>query len=278
MYGIVGFIAFIFMYMFIYFDLFYIESPESVKYMLSALVQSQAAIISIVITLNFIAVQLIFSYEPQVSGVVLKKNYDMWILLFFYGISIFYGLFVLRTIPDELNGSLSQIDFLFCLGGSDPLECRVCIVYCLGIFTFAAIVPYILNTIYFLKLTTLIKVLSHNITKFKILKYIESVKKHDVDRTQPVRDDPLQPIMGIINDLIIKHNFELAETVLRAITDRTIEICDSDIEPVIISISRYFCYHLALIGIFAVRNMNGIHIAYIPQVYFENKSFFVNVE
>jgi hypothetical protein len=259
-YGIVGFIAFIFMYIFIYFDLFYIES-ESAKYLLSALVQSQVTIIGIVITLNFIVVQLIFSYAPQVVGVAFKRNYDMWILLLVYGISIFYGLFVLKMIPDELDGYLNQIEFLFCLGKSDPFECRVCIVYCLGIFTFAAIVPYMLNTVYFLKPTNLIKVLSHNITKSKILKYIESVEKHNEDRTQPIKDDPLQSVVEIINGSIMKHNFELAKNGLEAITDRTIEICDSDMESD--TISQHFCYHLALIGIFAVRNVNEIYIEVI---------------
>ena len=89
MYGIFVFIAFVFTHMFTHFNLFYTES-NSAKYLLSALVQSQAAIIGIVITLTFIAVQLIFSYSPRAVGVALKKNDDMWMLL--WNINILWTL------------------------------------------------------------------------------------------------------------------------------------------------------------------------------------------
>ena len=266
MYSIFGFIAFVFTYMFIHFDLFYTES-DSAKYLLSALVQSQAAIIGIVITLTFIAVQLIFSYSPRAVGVALKRNCDMWMLLIFYGISIFYGLFVLRMIPNDLDGSLGQIDFLTMWGSPVSLGYRICFAYCLGILTFVAIVPYILNTVNFLSPANIIKILSHDITESKILKHIKSVEEHEKDRTIPIEEDPVLPIVDIIKGSVMKYDFESAKNGLEAITDRTIEICNSnkysDIEDDIISISRHFCYHLALIGIFAVRNVNEIYIEVI---------------
>jgi len=74
--------------LFRYFNLFHTD-VTSARYMLSALVQSQAAIVAIVITLTLIAVQLTASaYSPRVID-IFKKNPDMWILLGCYGVSIF---------------------------------------------------------------------------------------------------------------------------------------------------------------------------------------------
>jgi uncharacterized membrane protein len=78
--------------LFRYFNLFHTDAG-SARYMLSALVQSQAAIVAIVVTLTLIAVQLTASaYSPRVID-IFKKNPDMWILLGCYGVSIFYGEF-----------------------------------------------------------------------------------------------------------------------------------------------------------------------------------------
>ena len=227
MYGIFIFIAFVFTHMFTYFNLFYTES-NSATYLLSTLVQSQAAIIGIVITLTFIAVQLIFSYSPRAVGVALKKNVDMWMLLIFYGISIFYGLFVLRMIPSELNGPMSQIDFLTFWGSSVSLEYRICFVYCLGIFTFVAIAPYLRYTVNFLKPDNIIKILSHDITESEILKHVKSVEEHEKDRTIPVKDDPVQPIADIICGSVMKYDIATTRTGINTIADRAIETIGSE--------------------------------------------------
>jgi len=252
MYGIVGFITYIFMIMLMYFNIFHIES-ESAQYLLSALVQSEAAIIGIVITLTFIAVQLIFSYAPQAVGVVLKRNYDMWMLLIFYGISIFYGLFVLRMIPNEWNGSLSQIDVFTLWGSHVSLEYRVCIAYCLGIFTFGSIVPYVLNTVDFLKPTNIIKILSKNITESKILRHIKSVEKHNEDRTEPIEEDPVKPIVDIIHSSIMRYDISTTSIGVNAITNRAIEIIDLYEEE---KISNHFCDHFERVGRLAVNKMD----------------------
>jgi uncharacterized membrane protein len=89
------------------FNLFH-TAADSARYMLSALVQSQAAIIAIVITLSLVAVQLTAStYSPRVID-IFKKNPDIWILLGFYGFSIFYGLFLLKLIVGAESEFVSQ--------------------------------------------------------------------------------------------------------------------------------------------------------------------------
>lgn len=84
-------------YLFRYFNLFHTDA-DSARYMLSAMVQSQAAIVAIVVSLTLIAIQLTASaYSPRVID-IFKKNPDMWILLGCYGVSIFYGFIVLKLV------------------------------------------------------------------------------------------------------------------------------------------------------------------------------------
>jgi len=71
---------------------------DSARYMLSALVQSEAAIVALVVTLSLVAVQLAASsYSARVIE-VFRRTPDLWILMGIYGIAIFYGLGVLKMI------------------------------------------------------------------------------------------------------------------------------------------------------------------------------------
>jgi hypothetical protein len=154
-------------------------------------------------------------------------NVDIWMLLIFYGISIFYGLFVLRMIPDEFNGSLSQFYFLTLWGSSVSLEYRICFAYCLGVSTFVAIAPYILNTVDFLKPDNIIKILSHDITEYKILKHIKSVEEHKENRTKPIEEDPVQPIVDIIHGSVMRYDIATTSIGIDTIGDRAIDVIDS---------------------------------------------------
>ncbi len=70
-------------YVFAHLDPFHTE-PTSARYMLSALIQSQAAIVAIVVSLTLIAVQLTASaYSPRVIR-IFRDNPDMWLLLGLY--------------------------------------------------------------------------------------------------------------------------------------------------------------------------------------------------
>jgi len=205
--------------------------------MLSALVQSQAAIVAIVITLTLIAVQLTASaYSPRVID-IFKKNPDMWILLGCYGVSIFYGFIVLKLVEGEFV-SQSAIWSLGCV--SISFESYVSLAYWLGAFTFVALFPYMWNIISLLKSENIIKRLAKEITKDKILKEIRD-------------EDPLQPIMDIIHSSIMKYDLETTRIGLTEVTKRVIEIIDPDIEE---KISMSFCEeHLRQDGRLAARGM-----------------------
>ena len=238
--------------LFRYFNLFHTDA-DSARYMLSALVQTQSAIVAIVITLTLIAVQLTASaYSPRVIE-IFKKNPDMWLLLGCYGVSIFYGFIVLKLVEGAEGGFISQ-SVIWSLGCvSISFESYVSLAYWLGAFTFVALFPYMWNIIGLLKSETIVNLLAKEITKDKFLKE-EQLKRRGKDRLKEIlEENPLQPIMDIIHSSIMKYDLETTRIGLTEVTKRVIEIIDSDIEE---KISMRFCEeYLRQAGRLAARGM-----------------------
>lgn len=219
--------------LFRYFNLFHTD-VTSARYMLSALVQSQAAIVAIVITLTLIAVQLTASaYSPRVVD-IFKKNPDMWILLGCYGVSIFYGFIVLKLVKETEGGAVSQSAIWSLAPISISFEFFVSMAYWLGAFTFVALFPYLWNIIGLLKSENIINRLATEITKDKIIN---------------PKEDPVQPIVDIIHGSIMKYDLETTRVGLKAVTNQVIEIIDSKKEE---EISKRFCAHLERVGGLAI--------------------------
>ena len=236
-----------------YFDEFEI-APDSARYLLSALVQSLAAIIAIVVTLTLVAVQLAASaYSPRVID-VFKKDWVMWFLLVWYGLSIFFGLSVLEMIGGKYQ-SLGHWGV--------SLESCVFLAYLMGVAAFAGLFWHSGNVFDLLKPENIIKRLAIKITKDNIL----NVKAN-------AKEDPIQPIMDIIHGSVVKYDIATTRVGLKEVTDRVIEIIDSDIEKKISSskvdtdlsievvtnlysfwkISGSFCDHLGRVGRLTVSN------------------------
>ena len=223
----------IFFYLLPYFNLFHTD-VNSARYMLSALVQSQAAIVAIVITLTLIAVQLTASaYSPRVIR-IFRNNPDMWILLVCYGVSIYYGLFVLKLVDGAEGKAVSQ-SAIWSIGSvSISFEFCVSLAYWLGAFTFVALFPYMLNIISLLKSENIIKRLAIKITKDKFLNS---------------KEDSVQPVLDIIHASIIKYDLETTRIGLKTFTEQVFEnICADDEEE----ISRHFCNYLTRFGRLAI--------------------------
>jgi hypothetical protein len=220
--------AFVFAFLFQCLYLFHTD-VNSARYMLSALVQSQAAIVAIVITLTLIAVQLTASaYSPRVVD-VFRKNPGMWILLLLYGTSIFYGLIVLRLIEGN-KGELVNQSVIWSFGHSITLDCCITLAFWLGIVAFVALIPYILYITDLLKPEKIIKELANGITKNK--EYNSS-------------KDPIQPIVDIIRGSIRKYDFETTKEGLKEVTNQVIKVVDLDCGE---GISNSFCTRLQGVG------------------------------
>jgi hypothetical protein len=239
---------FVFVFIFVFsFQLRYLShtDADSARYMLSALIQSQAAIVAIVISLTLIAVELTASvYSPRVVYIFIK-NLGMWILLGLYCTSIFYGLIVLRLVEGNKGKFVSQSVILPLGPISISLEFCIHLALLLGIITYVALLPYISNIMDLLKPENIIKRLSEDITGNKISNYI--VKSSKGDETSAV-DDPVQPIVDIIRVSIREHDFETTRWGLGELTKQMISVIDSNCED---DVSKTFCSHLQRVGKFA---------------------------
>jgi len=217
-----------------YFDLYHTDA-DSARYLLSAMVQAQAAIIAIVITLTLIAVQLTASaYSPRVIH-VFRNNPDMWLLLGFYGISMLYGLVVLKMVGGGAGDTVSQ-DIFWSLGCvSISFEFCVSFAYWLEIFTFVALFPYMLNITSLLESENIIKRLATKITKDNIL----NPKK-----------DPIQPIMDLIHGAVMKYDIATVVCGLDAVTEKAVIDLYNNLDNE--NILAQFCGHLGRAGRYAV--------------------------
>ncbi|MGP8320659.1 MAG: DUF2254 family protein [Methanosarcinaceae archaeon] len=129
---------------------------DSARYMISALIQSEAAILAIVITLSLIAIQQASSsYSTRVIDIFIKSP-DFLILILTYISTIIFGSWVLKQIPHS-NYNLS-------------LELYIWIVYLLSIFALLALWLYIVNTFEMFKPTKIIEILSKDMNFTRINK------------------------------------------------------------------------------------------------------------
>jgi hypothetical protein len=186
-----------------YLDLHHTDA-DSARYMLSAIVQAQAAIIAIVITLTLIAIQLTASaYSPRVID-IFKKNPDMWILLVVYGLSMLYGLIVLKMVWG-IGGEVVSQDVVWFLG-CVPISFEYCVslVYWLEVFTLVALIPYMRNTIDLLKPENIINRLAI--------------------------ENSIQPIMDIIHGAVMKYDIATTRAGLKAVTDQMIGSIGLDVQ------------------------------------------------
>jgi len=230
----------------IYFDTFEIDN-NSARYLLSALVQSQAAIIAIVVTMTLVAVQLTASaYSPRVID-IFKNDHVMWLLLVWYGLSMFFGLFVL-----EMTGSNYSNPNPWCIAVS--LESCVFLAYLMGILAFAGLFWHVGNVITLLKPENIIKKLSGGITRESVLKFIRPEEKQNGNQTESAKNDPVQPIVDIIHGAVMKYDIATTRVGLKAITEKAIEVIHSDYEG---ETAGHFCAHLERIGKLTVSREDG---------------------
>ena len=199
----------------------------SAMYFLSALVQSQAAILAIVITLTLIAVQIASShYSPRVID-IFKKDPAIWWFLCYYGISIFFGLCILMMMQVIQDENLVIPIVLTSYSLHISFEYWIYAAYWIAIITFAALFFYMKNVLDLLNPSNIIKKLSDNITKEKISKHIKSLEEHKKDRTKPIEDDPVQPIVDIIHGSVMRYDIATTSIGINAIADRAIDVIDS---------------------------------------------------
>ena len=189
---------------------------DSARYMLSALVQGEAAIVALVVTLSLVAVQLAAqSYSARVIE-VFRKAPDLWILMAIYGVAIFYGLGVLKLI-ETVNPQLCTEEYI-CFSN---LESYISFAYYFGIFAFMALVPYMLKMFEMLKPSTVINMLAERITRQSLQSAIKSEQKVN-------QNDQIQPIVDIVHGALMKYDYETLRDGLKAIGDKAGNIFENE--------------------------------------------------
>lgn len=274
---------------------------DSARYLLSSLIQSEAAVLAIVVALSLVAVQQSVLYSPKTVGLFksIYTNPDFYILVGIYLTSILYGAWLLKQIitPDIDPFPLAEINKeVYYLA----LENQIQFKYFLSAFAFISLVPYIRNTLDLINPKNIMDILAHKVTtkslsSMKVDEYnvkdscivVDSIKenlyyytniKHTVTLKNYINDkelesftekclcgfiiedkNPYQPIIDIVNESLIKSDFETARYGLKAIKKSTFEAHKNDFDDDTF-VLRYLNYKLVNIGKLAIKKNDEISI------------------
>jgi hypothetical protein len=167
---------------------------DSARLLLSALIQSEATIIALVITLTLVAVQLTSSsYTPRVANIFANSPH-MYLLLGIYIISIAYSAILLQLV----NGT----------GGYVPMHMELLIsgAYWLTILLAIALIPYIYYILESFSPETFITRMSIFLTKETIL--------------QQEKNDFLNLIFDVTHNSIMKYDTATIRSGLDLVTSQ----------------------------------------------------------
>jgi len=203
--------------------------PNSARYVLSAMIQSQAAIIALVVSLLLVAVQLTASSYSKRTISIVKRNPDFWIVLSSYMLSISFSMIILKLIEND-----------------DVHELYISLSIYFTIFTFTILFPFLINALNILKPSSFIQELNNDITQ----KYIISNKKKYGSNP----DDPFYPIMDFFKDSILKHDFDITREILTIIKSKIIKLISSNTDE---NTLDYFYFHLQKMADFVAQFKKG---------------------
>jgi uncharacterized membrane protein len=179
---------------------------DSARNMMSALVQSEAAIMAIVVSLSLVAVQLAASVYSIRIIKIFKRMSLYWFLIYYYIVSMGYGLWVIMGIRKAGLGS----DVL------PILRADIYLSYFLGIYAFILLATYIKNILDLLDLTKILDILSKDVTGDRLL---------SVERSGDM-NDPLKPIVDIIISSMDRPDEGAVEEGLALISGNIIRLLD----------------------------------------------------
>lgn len=180
---------------------------DSARNMISALVQSEAAIMAIVVSLSLVAVQLAASVYSIRIIKIFKKMSLYWFLIYYYIVSMSYGLWVIIGIRKADLGS-DVLAFL---------RADIYLSYFLGAYALVLLAIYIRNVLDLLDLTKILGILSKDVTKEGIL---------SVERSGDM-NDPLKPIVDIIISSMNRFEEGAVEEGLSLIEEIIIKLLDN---------------------------------------------------
>lgn len=205
--------------------IFYLQTDvNSARYLLSSIIQSEAAIIAIVITLTLVAVQLTSStYGPRVANYFTNSPH-MYLLFGLYTLSIAYTSIILQSIKNADGAIPPSSEILV----SFAFWFEICII--------AALLPYIIYALKTLKPENTIETLTKKVTTDTII------------HKNP-NDDVLDSIFDILHGSIMKYDITTVRNGLRLLTPRIIDsITEKNENGYNVLITEIYCRHLRRCG------------------------------
>lgn len=225
------------------------------------LIQIEAAVIAVVISLSLVAVQLAAqTYSARVIEII-RGNTFFLIIIIAYIITISYGIFIMLYLDNSRTYGIQNL---------------VLTLYCFSFLIFMALIPLFLSILNSLMPSKMIDKLAEKITSKNLEPSIDETKKFRHKNHNPIKiipkidlinsisikmiptdiktdQDPIIPIVDIIQASIIKNDFETIKYGFKKINNRLTELLrntkeDSDKE---IILSFIFTY-LSRIGVLAV--------------------------
>lgn len=192
---------------------------DNARYIVSILIQSQAAIISIVVTLTLIAIQLTASiYSPRVVN-VLRKNPDLWLLTLIYVTLMCFELIYLKALDGTpVSFTVDGYTYLEYMVNQDPVlfgrsqENILALLLGLGIFSIVILGPYTWNTMNILRSETIIS------------KFVNELNTKNICNKE---GESLQPFFDVINSAFLRYDVTTSRTGLKQIVSRVILLNDS---------------------------------------------------
>ncbi len=181
-----------------------ISDVDSIRYALSALIQGEAAIIALVVTLTLVAVQhTASSYSSRIIDIFKNHNPHLQILLFIYLTSIIYALFTLISVNRE---------------DVDAIKPHVYLAFSYGIFALLALIPYMTSTLNLLKPANIIEILADEITIDNLMSYKEKelskliyLNDSTTNNGEEGTKNPIQPIFDIVIKSLINYDYPTAK-------------------------------------------------------------------
>jgi hypothetical protein len=194
-------------------------NEESARLLLSALIQSEATIIALVITLTLVAVQLTAaSYTPRVANIFASSPH-MYLLLGIYIVSIAYSAILLQLVTGT-EGIVPA-----------SLEIWISGAYWLTIFLGFALIPYIFYVLESFRPETFIRRMSGHVTKETML--------------QQEKNDFLNLIFDVTHNSIMKYDTATIRSGLNLLTAQVNDqVTEKNTLPENSEIVTLYCAHL----------------------------------
>ena len=210
---------------------FFSGDYNSALYLLSAMLQSLAAIFTITITVTFVIVQIASqTYTSKIAEKIVKKWYfNLFLVLY---ILTFFLLIVIFSNVDE-NSMTEHRTYI----SIAVLVFSLCILY---------IGSYINRIIDFLKPITIVRLYGEDVKKESVTLAYDGREKSALTIGDEYESDPLQPLRDIANNAISNSNHEVARLAINKITEKGKDLIENEDDAA--KIADHFAYHLEKIG------------------------------